>query len=87
MTHGWDIQGLGAASPAGLSAAVLDSLGTQIAVLGSTGIILAVNRPWVRFGETNGAPEDFHGALGTNYLDVCAESMACLLYTSPSPRD
>jgi hypothetical protein len=71
MTHGWDIHGLGAANSEGLSAAVLDSLGTQIAVLDSTGTIRAVNRPWVHFGETNGAPEGFHGALGANYLD-CA---------------
>ncbi len=76
MTHGWDIHGLGAANSEGLSAAVLDSLGTQIAVLDSTGTIRAVNRPWVHFGETNGAPEGFHGALGANYLDVCAKSIA-----------
>lgn len=54
--------------------AILDSVSSEIAVLDNQGVILAVNRPWQRFGLENGlepgqlAP---HTGVGTNYLDVC----------------
>jgi signal transduction histidine kinase len=59
---------------AGFDSAVLDSLSSQIAVLDSAGVIVAVNRAWRRFALENAvlpgaAPR--HTEVGCNYLAVC----------------
>jgi len=52
---------------------VLDSLHAHIAVVDSTGEIVATNAAWRDFSEANGLPE---GAadVGVNYLEVCDRS-------------
>ncbi len=54
---------------------ILNSLPSHIAVLGRTGIILAVNEPWLRFARENGNPEVQKIGFGANYLDTCR--LAC----------
>lgn len=54
--------------------AILDSVTSNICVIDSTGNIIAVNEPWLRFARENGA--DSAGQLqgvgiGTNYLAIC----------------
>ncbi len=53
---------------------ILDSMMSQIAVLDSSGVILAVNKPWQRFALENGlqpgVPAPRTG-VGVNYLDIC----------------
>ncbi|WP_300673882.1 GAF domain-containing protein [Desulfoluna sp.] len=49
---------------------VLDALSAHIAVLGSSGTILAVNAAWRQFGIENGSREE-DGGVGTNYLELC----------------
>ena len=54
--------------------AILDSMPSQIAVLDSTGVILAVNAAWRNFALDNSATPGVpasHTAVGTNYLDIC----------------
>mgnify|MGYP000546896804 CR=1 FL=1 len=53
---------------------VLNSLSSQIVVLNSQGIIMAVNKPWLRFAEENGAPHLVENFVGINYLNVCAQA-------------
>nr|WP_316640344.1 EAL domain-containing protein [uncultured Roseateles sp.] len=53
------------------TAAVLDSLSEQIAVLDAQGLIVAVNEAWRRFGQSQGAGNAL--AVGTNYLLACTE--------------
>jgi diguanylate cyclase (GGDEF)-like protein/PAS domain S-box-containing protein len=54
--------------------AILNSVGSEIAVLDQQGVILAVNQPWLRFAAENaceaGKPVA-HIDVGTNYLAVC----------------
>jgi len=56
---------------------ILDSVGAEIAVLDSSGVILAVNEHWRRFSRDNsnqaGQPA-LHTCVGTNYLQVCARA-------------
>lgn len=48
---------------------ILDSLSEHIAVIDSTGMIVAVNAAWKKFAEENGSREkDF---IATNYLNIC----------------
>jgi PAS domain S-box-containing protein len=47
--------------------ATLNSLPHEIAVIDSTGVILAVNEPWKRFARENGAPSEAV-SVGANYL-------------------
>ncbi len=52
--------------------AILDSVGTEIAVLDQDGVITAVNEPWRRFGADAGAIQDSSNrGIGVSYLDVC----------------
>ena len=57
------------------SAAVLDSLSEQIAVLDGRGVIVAVNEAWRRFGRANGGNAAVVDAVGVNYLAVCGASV------------
>ena len=50
---------------------ILNSLTTQIAVLDTQGVIIAVNNAWIEFGKENGLTEASHNMLGVNYLDAC----------------
>lgn len=50
---------------------ILNSLPAHVAVLGRTGIILAVNDPWLRFGRENGNPDFRKIGVGVNYLNAC----------------
>lgn len=56
-----------------LSRAILASLPAHIAVLDSTGMIVAVNEAWSRFASSNGG-NDESVSVGTNYLDVCTSA-------------
>ncbi|MBK9498243.1 MAG: response regulator [Leptospiraceae bacterium] len=48
---------------------ILDSLSEHIAVIDSSGIIIAVNAAWKKFASENGSGEkDF---IATNYLNIC----------------
>ena len=53
---------------------VLNSLSSQIAVLNSQGVIMAVNKPWLQFAEENGASHLVENFVGMNYLNVCAQA-------------
>ncbi|MEO8103638.1 MAG: PAS domain S-box protein [Betaproteobacteria bacterium] len=51
--------------------AILDSVTAEIAVLDGNGVIIAVNQPWRRFGQENGAEAGQagpHADVGANYL-------------------
>ena len=50
---------------------VLDSLSEHVAVLDPSGVILAVNQAWRRFGQNNAAPAHTVSPIGVNYLGVC----------------
>jgi PAS domain S-box-containing protein len=54
-----------------LNRAVLGSLRDQIAVIDSTGNIIAVNEGWIRFADENGGS---NVGVGVNYLDVCRKA-------------
>lgn len=54
-----------------LRQSVLDALPSQIAVLDSTGRIVAVNRVWRDFAEENPGLNVLPDALGVDYLEVC----------------
>lgn len=49
---------------------LLDCLPISFALLDRTGVIVAVNEDWCRFGCENGSPDE-KGFLGENYLEVC----------------
>ena len=53
---------------------VLNSLSSQIVVLNSQGVIMAVNKPWLRFAEENEASHLVENFVGMNYLNVCAQA-------------
>ena len=52
------------------TSATLDSISANIAVLGPTGEILAVNRSWQDFADANQMSDATLG-IGANYLTVC----------------
>jgi len=57
--------------------AILDSVPSNIAVLDRNGIILTVNKSWVRFAIANGTTDGLparHVDPGINYLKICRES-------------
>jgi PAS domain S-box-containing protein len=54
-------------------AAILDAVPAETAVLGTDGVILAVNAAWSRFGEENGY-SGRDSCVGQNYLDICRRS-------------
>lgn len=56
---------------------LLDSLSAHIAVLDESGCILAVNNAWQRFADANGLVGK-NGAVGSNYLEVCEQSVGAL---------
>ena len=56
------------------SRGVLNALPANIAVLDSSGTILAVNEAWRRFARENGAPHQADVSVGMNYLEVCARA-------------
>lgn len=53
-----------------LAVAVIDALSLQICVLNRDGVILAVNRAWKDFAESNGGGH-LGNPVGINYLGVC----------------
>jgi len=54
-----------------LNHSVLDSLNSHIAILDSSGLIIAVNEAWKRFAGENGSPSYAAIGPGGNYLEVC----------------
>lgn len=54
---------------------VLESLGSQVAVIDERGNILSVNKTWNDFAEDNGAKEIAGVSTGSNYFDVCEKSI------------
>ena len=59
-----------------LSAAVLLSLDSHVAVLDRDGAIVSVNSSWKQFARENGDPDLSHTDVGINYLDVCRRAVA-----------
>ncbi len=58
-----------------LKDAILNSLPSQIAVLDSNGIILAVNESWIAFSKENSQLQTTgQQFIGMNYLEVCQKS-------------
>ena len=55
---------------------VLDSLTSNIAVLDGDGAIRLVNNSWQQFKCQNTGFEELVSDIGTNYLDVCRDSIA-----------
>jgi two-component sensor histidine kinase len=49
---------------------ILDCLPISFALLDRSGVIVAVNEDWCKFGCENGSP-DIKGFVGTNYLAIC----------------
>jgi signal transduction histidine kinase len=54
-----------------LHQSVIDALPQHLAILDQRGIIVAVNRAWVRFAMSNGAKSIDSVGVGANYLDIC----------------
>jgi PAS domain S-box-containing protein len=54
-----------------LSAAVLDSVAAQIAVIDASGQIVAVNASWRKSAAQRGGAKAVADGIGLNYLDVC----------------
>ncbi|MEE7625760.1 ATP-binding protein [Methylobacter sp. Wu8] len=54
-----------------VEACILDSLTSQIAVLDTQGVIVAVNKAWRRFGKENGS----QAMPGFDYLDACKRGL------------
>ncbi len=54
--------------------ATLDALSTNIAILDESGTILAVNRAWREFAESNSSAPHELVHVGINYLSVCQTS-------------
>ena len=55
---------------------VLNSLSSNIAVLDSRGVIVAVNEPWRNFALANSCSAVVRSDLGTQYLDACRDIVA-----------
>jgi PAS domain S-box-containing protein len=55
--------------------AILDSIAERIAIVDRRGIILAVNRAWTEFGQSQGWPPSTV-APGVSYADVCRRAAA-----------
>ena len=53
---------------------IIDALPAHIAVLDDRGIIIAVNRHWVRFAAENGLPDPTPVCEGADYLAVCRKA-------------
>lgn len=53
------------------SYAIRDSIDQEISVIPKIGLIIHVNKAWVRFGVDNGAAKV--GWMRANYLDICAK--------------
>lgn len=57
------------------SSAILNSLTSHIAVIDSSGLIVAVNASWERFAKENGASSLLSTGVGSNYYHVCEKSV------------
>lgn len=58
---------------------ILNSMISQIAVLDHSGVIVAVNQPWIQFGLENSlepGKSPPNTGVGVNYLDVCRNSLS-----------
>jgi diguanylate cyclase (GGDEF)-like protein len=56
-----------------LTASVLDALTSQICVIDKSGLIVAVNRAWRKFGAENKA-ETGRSDIGTDYVKICKDA-------------
>ncbi|MEI6264206.1 MAG: ATP-binding protein [Sphingobacteriia bacterium] len=54
---------------------ILASLGSLVAVIDETGLILSVNKTWNDFAIENGAEHLNQVSTGSNYFDVCRKSI------------
>ncbi len=57
---------------------ILDSVGSEVAVLDHEGVIRMVNEPWLRFAQDNSAPEgqlSTATGIGANYLSACRQTV------------
>lgn len=61
--------------PTEFAYSILDSLSAHVAILGADGVILAVNRAWRMFCDSN-TPKGLKVAAqeGSNYLSVCEKA-------------
>ncbi|MDZ4668820.1 MAG: PAS domain-containing sensor histidine kinase [bacterium] len=57
------------------SSAILSSLNSHIAVIGSNGGVLMVNKAWDDFAKENGEARNNRVSIGSNYFDVCKKSI------------
>ena len=64
-----------------LAQQLIDALAANIAVLNRHGEIVAVNRAWRQFADSNGGRGD---GVGINYLDLCAPAVERHLLSSVS---
>lgn len=60
-----------------LATGALNALGTHIAVLDKSGVIVFVNEAWSRFARNNGATTAATFFVGTNYFAVCRDAVRC----------
>jgi diguanylate cyclase (GGDEF)-like protein len=56
-----------------LAISIVDALTSNICVVDSEGVIVAVNRAWRQFQKSNSTDKS-RNEIGTNYLDVCGEA-------------
>ena len=54
-----------------LKDAIFNSMPAEIALLDPTGVIVAVNEPWLRYARENGAPDEGLIGVGASYLEAC----------------
>ncbi|MEI7455590.1 MAG: histidine kinase [Nitrosomonadales bacterium] len=65
-----DVAGLRHNDRRGFFQSILDSVAANIAVIDTSGVIVAVNQPWLRFSDENNLDKP-HDIIGQNYLTAC----------------
>jgi PAS domain S-box-containing protein len=58
-----------------LKTSILNSMPSEIALLDSNGVIVAVNEPWLSYAREHGAPDESLIGVGSNYLDASREAI------------
>ena len=55
---------------------IIDSLPASIAVIDQSGLITAINKPWLHFGLGNDIADEMCISVGANYLEPCKKTFA-----------
>lgn len=66
--------------------AVIDALPANVAVIDPYGTIVAVNKPWLKFGEEGESHDPSLLAVGSNYLEVCRKAIVSELVGAEDAR-